>query len=282
MATKTRNSSEDGLQDYLHQVCDHPILTREQEVALFQRLEAGDDSAREEIVRCNLRFVVKIALQFKNRGLSVADLVQEVNIGLLQVIDKFEWQRGFRLSTYAAYYIRQEIQAAIHRQGSMIRLPVRKARLMGKINECTQRFLETIGREPTPEELALDLGVALEKIHDMMEMRHTFASLDAEPEDEGRSFSETVADADAPLPSRDIEEEQTRAAVCSVLDFLNEREREVMELRYGFRNGRSHSLRKASRLVGLSQEGVRRVEHRALDKLRRPAIRQHVDGLLSA
>ncbi|MCB2156979.1 RNA polymerase sigma factor RpoD/SigA [bacterium] len=282
MATKKRNYSEDGLQDYLRQVCDHPVLNREEEVALFQRHETGDETAREEILRCNLRFVVKIALQFKNRGLSVADLVQEGNIGLLQVIDKFDWRKGFRFSTYAAYYIRQEIQSAIHRQGSMIRLPVRKARLMGKINECTQRFLETIGREPTPKELSLDLDVPIEKIHDMLEMHHSFASLDAEPEDDGRSFSETLADENAISPSHDIEEEQTRAAVCNVLDFLNDREREVMELRYGFRNGRSYSLRKASRLVGLSQEGVRRVEHRALDKLRRPAIRQHVDGLLSA
>jgi len=273
---------EDGIQEYLREVGDHRILTREDEVALFQRVEAGDDSAREEIVGCNLRFVIKIALQFRRSGLPLGDLIQEGNIGLLQVIDKFDWRRGFRFSTYAAYYIRQEIQAAIHRGGSMIRLPIRKARLLAKINEFMRDYNESHGCEPSAQETAEVLGVEVERVEDLITLRHSFTSIDMERGEEGATLKDTLPCLNTPSPSEAIARAQSDAAVCKVLDFLTDREREVVELRYGLRNGRSQSLRKASKVVGLSQEGVRRVEQRALGKLRRPAIRQGIEGLLSA
>ncbi len=283
MKTKHRTFEEDGVQDYLNMAACHPVLTREQEVELFQRLENGDDSARDDIAAHNLRFVVKIALKYRGLGVPLADLIQEGNIGLLTVIDKFEWRKGFRFSTYAAYYIRQEIQAALHRSGAMIRLPVRKARLLGRINEFIQRELERTCVEPTVEEIALELDVPREKVETMLELRHTFTSMESELTEDGLCLKDMIADECAPMPDEQLEVEQTKAAVVDVLEYLSDREREVIKLRYGMNaRGRSYSLRGASKVIGLSQEGVRRVEHRALGKLRRPAISAQVEGLLTA
>ena len=283
MRTKRRTFEEDGVQDYLNAAACHPVLTREQEIEAFQRLENGDESARDDIAAHNLRFVVKIALRYRGLGVPLADLIQEGNIGLLTVIDKFDWRKGFRFSTYAAYYIRQEIQAALHRSGSMIRLPVRKARLLGRINEYMRRELERTGIEPTVGEVALELDVPKDKVEMMLELRHTFTSMESELTDDGLCLKDTMADDAAPMPDEHIEREQTKAAVVDVLEYLSEREREVIKLRYGMNSrGRSYSLRGASKMIGLSQEGVRRVEHRALNKLRRPAISSQVEGLLTA
>jgi RNA polymerase primary sigma factor len=282
MKRNSRIQDEDGLVEYLARVADHRLLSREEEVELFEKLEAGDESAREEIARCNLRFVVKLALHYKGNGVPIADLVQEGNLGLLQAIDKFDCHRGFRFSTYAAFYIRQEIQSAIQRTGSMIKLPVRKARLMNKVNETTRRFNEREGREPSVEEIAAILVVPAAKVAEVVELRHSFASLDAEVAEDGGSLMATIADQDAPPPCAGIAREQTRAVVADALDLLSDREQQVMELRYGLRSGRSYSLRGASKVIGLSQEGVRRVEQRAMTKLRRPAVRARLDGLLTA
>jgi len=283
MRSTRRNFEEDGVQDYLSAAGRHRLLTREDEVELFQRAEAGDLAAREEIAACNLRFVVKVALRFRGLGVPLADLIQEGNIGLLTVIDKFDWRKGYRFSTYAAYYIRQEIQAALHRQGAAIRLPVRKARLLAKINETIRREMEATGVEPTTQEVAFTLGTTPDKIEALMELRMSFSSMDAEVGEDGLRLGDMIADEAAPSPAERIDREQTRAAVRTVLGYLSDRERQVLELRFGLgEKGRAHSLRKASKTIGLSQEGVRRVEHRALGKLRRPSISAQIAGLTAA
>lgn len=279
MARYSTRHNDELVQTYLKEVGDHPVLSREEERALFQRFESGDESAREEIVRCNLRFVIKIALRYRHCGVPLADLIQEGNLGLLQVIDKFDWRRGFRFSTYAAYYIRQEIQAVIQRTNSAIRLPVRKARLLGKINEFSHRFAEMEGREPDATEMALGLDVPLEKIEAALAARATMVSIDAERTDDGASLVDVIADENAALPGDRLSRVQTRAAVREVLGFLTDREQEVLRLRYGMNpRNREYSLRQASKVVNLSQEGVRRVEQRALRKLRREGMRNRAAG----
>ena len=258
------------------------VLNREEEVALFQSLEAGDENARDEIVRCNLRFVVKIAMQYKGMGVPMADLVQEGTIGLLHVIGKFDWRRGTRFTTYAAYYIRQEVQACLYRQASMIRLPVRKARVLGRIQEYIRSTQEREGREPQPQEIAVALGVDTDLVEMLMGLRHSFSSIDAEVEVDGRTIAESLPDHDAVVPGHALNIEQSHAAVIGMLDVLSDREREVLDLRFGLNSGVSRSLRKASAVVGLSQEGVRRVENRALDKLRRPTVRARFEQLMIA
>jgi len=280
--TPTRSYEDSTLSATLDEATRGHVLSREEEVALFQRLDAGDDDARDEIVRCNLRFVIKIAMQYKGMGVPMADLVQEGTIGLLHVIGKFDWRRGTRFTTYAAYYIRQEVQACLYRQASMIRLPVRKARVLGRIQEVIRNTQEREGREPQTEEIALKLGVEVELVEMLMGLRHTFAPMDGEIDDDGRQLTETLADPQAEKPGEALNTEQSRAAVIGILDVLSDRERQVLDLRFGLANGVPRSLRKASTLVGLSQEGVRRVENRALDKLRRPTVRARFEQLMIA
>ncbi len=269
------------VRDYMNRVADYPVLSREEEVTTFQRLEAGDESARQRLIECNLRFVVKIALQHVGQGVPLSDLIQEGNLGLLEVVNKFDWRRGFRFSTYAAFWIREAIQRAVRRQGGLIRLPVRKSRLMGKVAETIRRLRLNGDMDPTPERIAQELGMETEKIEEIIQLRESFLSLDQDRDDEGLSLRETLPAPERVNPTEDLENQEIRFHVGKVLSYLTRREQEVVRLRFGFRNGgRTLSLRKTSHLVGLSQEGVRRVERRALDKLRRPALREKVAGLL--
>lgn len=274
-------TDEESLQTYMKNIATHPVLTREEEVDLFQRYEAGEDFARSEIVRCNLRLVVKIALQFRNLGVPMADLIQEGNIGLLNVISRFDWRKGFRFSTYAAFWIRQEIQAALRNGNSLIRLPVRKARLLGRIAEATRSFSRIEGRDPRPEELAQLLHTDVETIELLLPLRESMLSLEMECTPDGGTLMQTIPD-ECRRPEAAMCEAELTEAIREAMHVLTDRERRVMELRYGLGGGRALSLRKTSRLVGLSQEGVRRIERRALDKLRRPGVSAGLHDLLIA
>ncbi len=284
MATqRQRHEFEDGIADYLRTVSKNEVLTRERERELFQRMEQGDESAREDIVRCNLRFVVKIALRYKGHGLPLADLIQEGNVGLLTVIDKFDWRKGCRFSTYAAFWIRQEIQAALRRRGNLIRLPVRKARLLSKINEYIRSRAQYDGREPDTTEIAAHLGVEVEKVEAIMPFRDSVLSLEAERAEDGSTLLDILPEEGAELPGDRLAADECREVVCDALRVLTAREREVMVHRYGFgEDGRALSLRKTSTIVGLSQEGVRRVEQRAIGKLQRPGVSRQLRYLLTA
>jgi RNA polymerase primary sigma factor len=261
---------------YLGEVQDETVLTRDKEIALFQRLENGDLSAREEIIRANLRFVVKIAYEFMGRGLPLSDLIQEGNVGLLEVVPKYDWRKGFRFSTYAAFWIRQAIQTALRRQCSLIHLPVRKCRLLGRLSEHTQQFRLKNGREPTSQELAERAGIPADEIERLMMLREGVLSLDAQDDEDDTSLLDTIAPEEAKSPRDVALENQMQSKVARVMDYLGEREKRVLQLRFGFENGKALSLRRTSKIVGLSQEGVRRIERRALDKLRRPAFREMV------
>lgn len=268
------------LTHYLSEIQSEPILSRREEVDLFKRLEAGDPTAREQIVRANLRFVVKVAYEFVNRGLPLADLIQEGVVGLLEVIPKYDWRRGHRFSTYAAYWIRQAIQTALRKQCGLIRLPIRKSRLIGRMNECIHQFSLERGREPTIGELAETLGVAPHEVEHLMRLREGVLSLDGQEREDDLRLLDTIPSRETVSPREMAVRNQMKAKVARLLQYLNERERRVLQLRFGFENGRALSLRRASKIVGLSQEGVRRIEQRALEKLRRPAIRRTVAALL--
>lgn len=274
------NSFDPSVRDYLNQVANCPVLSREEERELFQRLETGDEKARERLIECNLKFVVKIALHYRGQGIPVADMIQEGNIGLLEVLNKFDWRKGFRFSTYAAFWIREAIQQAIRRQGNLIRLPVRKARLMGKIAETIRRLREEGIPDPTPRQIAEERGLTEEQVVELMRLRESVLSLDQDRDGEGHTIADTLPAKNIEHPSQSIQAREVRFHVGKVLDFLSAREREVVRLRFGFTTGRSLSLRKTSRVVGLSQEGVRRIERRAIEKLQRPVIQQRVAALI--
>jgi len=273
------NLNED-MKLYLKEVASKQVLTRDEEVALFKRLAAGDTSARHEIVEANLRFVIKIALQFTGRGVPLPDLIQEGNIGLLEVVEKFDYRKGFRFSTYAAFWIRQAIQMAVRKNGNVIRLPIRKSRFMGHLNETINNFTASNGRAPSIDELSHLLEMEPEKLEQLMGMRESILSLDMEMEDEGGQLLNRIPDTSTPTSLEYSMEREQNRKVQKALDTLSDKEQKVLKLRYGFDSGKGLSLRSTSKLVGMSQEGVRRVERAAIRKLRRPQSSQIMAGLL--
>jgi RNA polymerase sigma factor (sigma-70 family) len=273
-----RNPS--GLKTYLNEISRNPVMTKEEEYAIFERLRNGDTAVRQEIVERNLRLVVRLALKYQGKGLSLEDLVQEGNIGLLEVIERFDHNLGFRFSTYAAFWIRQAIQVALRKQGSLIRLPVRKARSLGYISEIVHEYQSTKGRMPTAGELSERLGMKEDQLDELLCISRTTLSLDTPLDDDGGTLGERVEDRETPLPSQRSMRNEMVAKVNYAVRQLSDREHSIIRLRFGLGGHRERSLRSVSRRVGLSQEGVRRVEQRALAKLGRANLRNQLTGLL--
>lgn len=271
---------EPGFESYLEEIGGNRVLTREEEVALFERLGAGEDQVHEEIVHCNLKFVIQIARKFLGRGLPLEDLVQEGNIGLLEAIGRFDCTLGFRFSTYAAFWIRQSVQVAVRQRGSIIRIPVRKSRQLGFMSEIMQEYLSVHGRPPSEEELAERLGIKVENARELARLGEAVLSLDATDHPDIAPLMDQLSDPEATTAEATSMEEQLKEKVRSAMRFLTEREGCVIRNRFGLDSGDSLSLRRVSRTMGLSQEGVRRIEQRALNKLRRPYVRHAIAGLL--
>jgi RNA polymerase primary sigma factor len=265
---------------YMNEISRHRLLTKQDEFDLFERLHGGDETARQEIIESNLRLVVRLSQRFRGRGLCDEDLIQEGNIGLLEVIDRFDHHLGFRFSTYAAFWIRQAIQVAVRRQGSMIRLPVRKARMLGRISEIVHEYQSLQGRMPTPAEMAERLEVSTDQLKDLLRLSRTTLSLDAPLDEDGNTLGEHVPDRATPLASETTMRREMTDKVQNALRQLTEREHSILRMRYGLHGRKPRSLRNISREVGLSQEGVRRVEQRALSKLARPHMRRQLAGLI--
>ena len=265
---------------YLDEIGSNRVLSREEEVELFAAMKAGVAEARETIISCNLKFVIKMAQQFRGRGVALEDLVQDGNVGLLEAIGKFDHLLGFRFSTYAAFWIRQAIQVAVRQRGSLIRIPVRKSRRLGFMSEIVQECWSVKGRPPTEGELAERLEITVEKAKELAQMGDAVLSLDALSDGERSSMLDFIPDREsAPVDQRAMERERIEK-VAEALKRLSERESNVIRHRFGFKSGRTRSLRKVSARLGLSQEGVRRIEQRALTKLRRPHVRRMISGLV--
>jgi RNA polymerase primary sigma factor len=269
-----------GLQFYLSDVGRNQVLTREEEIELFKRVEEADEDARIQIISCNLKFVIQIAQKFRSRGMPLEDLIQEGNIGLLEAVGKFNYRLGFRFSTYAAFWIRQAIQVAIRQRGSLVRLPVRKARLLGFMNEVIQAHWSLQGRPPTETELAERLKIEPQQARELAQLGDVVLSLDAPLDEDGSSLIDLIPDPIGQPVERESLENERRDRIASVLGSLSQRENQVISERFGFKGGSTRSLRKVSARLGLSQEGVRRIEQRALAKLRRAHVRQAMVGLL--
>ncbi|MEN6625898.1 MAG: sigma-70 family RNA polymerase sigma factor [Candidatus Sumerlaeia bacterium] len=270
----------DGIKTYLKQIGSHRILTKDEEFDLFERLRGGEESARQEILCCNLRLVVRLAQQFRGKGLNMEDLIQEGNMGLLEVIERFDHTLGFRFSTYAAFWIRQSMQVALRKQRSMIRIPVRKMRQLGRINDVMQEFQSICGRPPTTAELARRLQTDEAHVEDLMGLSRTAVSIDMPLDEDGGTLQDHLADESLMSASDQTMQAEMRQRIEAALAQLSEREHSVLCLRFGLGGAKPRSLRNISKRVGLSQEGVRRVEQRALAKLGRQQFRCQLAGLL--
>jgi RNA polymerase primary sigma factor len=274
----------DSVWQYLKDIHDIPLLTAKQEVELAQRIEAGDPDALQEFTVANLRLVVSIAKRYVGRGLSLIDLIQEGNLGLMRAVQKFDWRRGYKFSTYATWWIRQAITRAIADKGRTIRLPVHVSEVLTKLNATQQRLTQELGREPTDQEIGEAIGVTGERVKETRLAARMPSSID-QPygEDEDTSVADFVMDQAGLGPEEETHERLLRQEAERALDdVLSHREKLVVQMRFGLGDGQVYPLEKIGERLGLTRERVRQIESQALRKLREPEISARLKQYLSA
>jgi RNA polymerase primary sigma factor len=260
----------DSLRSYLREISTQPLLNHDQEIALAQRIEQGDHDALQEMVRHNLRLVVSVAKRYVGRGLTLLDLVQEGNIGLMRAAQKYDWQTGFRFSTYATWWIRQAITRAISDQGRTIRLPVHMGEAVSRLHRTVQTLSQKLGRRPTIEEIAKEAGLPEERVEIMLRMSQQTLSLDVPiGNDEDATLGDVIANkVEVDNPEKEVSAGLLREEVAEALETLAPRERLVVDLRFGLTKPRQYTLAEVGNQLGISRERVRQIERTALRKLR--------------
>ncbi|MBI3964437.1 MAG: sigma-70 family RNA polymerase sigma factor [Chloroflexi bacterium] len=262
---------DDPIRLYLSEIRQAPLLTHKQEIELARRIERGDKRAIQRLVRANLRLVVSIAKKYVGRGLSLMDLIQEGNIGLLRAVTGYDWRRGFRFSTYATWWIRQAISRAVADKGRPIRLPVHVHDLLTKHMQVSRRLTHELGRPPTVEEAAEELDVGPERLHELLRAAQRTVSLESPVSvDEDDELGSLLPDESARSPEEVAVQRVLKQHVASALDRLSPRERRLLVLRFGLDNGQPQTLEEIGREFGVSRERIRQMETEILTRLRQP------------
>jgi RNA polymerase primary sigma factor len=271
----------DALTLFMHRAGRYPLLTAAEEVALAKRVERGDAAAKERMINSNLRLVISIAKRYQSQSMPLLDLVQEGVIGLNRAVEKFDWRRGFKFSTYATWWIRQACQRAVSGQSATIRVPTHVNERRVKISGARRRLETGLGREPTREELAEATGLSLQHVEEALDVAEAPVSLNRPvgAEDEGE-FGELFSDPNAPDPSEEAVESARRSEVRRALAALPEAERRVLELRFGLADGRARTLEEVGKEFGITRERVRQIEAIALRKLRHPSRSRKLRGYM--
>jgi RNA polymerase primary sigma factor len=259
--------TSDTLQLFLRDVRRHPLLTAEEEIELAQAIERGDLAAKERMVNSNLRLVVSLAKKYQGHELALLDLIQEGILGLIRAAEKFDWRKGYKFSTYATFWIRQAIQRGLANQGRTIRIPVHIGQRERKIARVERELAARHGRPPTDAEIAAAAEITVEDLNETREVMRTITSLERPVGEEGETELGDLLPSSEPEPHSEVEIGLRDQAVRAALDQLPEQEREVIKLRYGINGSEPTPLREAGRLLGLSPERVRRIEHKALERL---------------
>ena len=275
-------STEDPVRMYLKEIGNVPLLTSEQEVELARRVEAGDEEAKKALTEANLRLVVSIAKKYVGRGMPFLDLIQEGNMGLMKAVDKFDYQKGYRFSTYATWWIRQAITRAIADQGRTIRIPVHMVETVNRLRKTSRILTQELGREPTPDELAQKLQMPKEQVTEILRIMMEPVSLETPVGDEEDThLGDFMPDLAFPPPSEEASYRVMRAQLLEVLSTLTERERKVLELRFGLEDGEVHTLEEVGEEFHVTRERIRQIESKALRKLRHPSrsrkLRDYLD-----
>ena len=265
-------STEDPVRMYLKEIGNVPLLSTEEEVALAQRVEAGDESAKKQLIEANLRLVVSIAKKYVGRGMPFLDLIQEGNMGLMKAVDKFDYSKGFKFSTYATWWIRQAINRGIADTGRTIRVPVHMVETINKTLRMTRTLLQELGREPTPEEVADRLGVPVARVREVLKISRDPVSLDTPiGEEDDSHLGDFIEDDSALSPADSAAFSMLREELSTALESLTDRERQVVQLRFGLVDGRARTLEEVGKEFNVTRERIRQIEAKALRKLRHPS-----------
>ena len=265
-------STEDPVRMYLKEIGNVPLLSTEEEVALAQRVEAGDESAKKQLIEANLRLVVSIAKKYVGRGMPFLDLIQEGNMGLMKAVDKFDYSKGFKFSTYATWWIRQAITRGIEDTGRTIRVPVHMVETINKTLRMTRTLLQELGREPTPEEVAERLGVPVARVREVLKISRDPVSLDTPiGEEDDSHLGDFIEDDSALSPADSAAFSMLREELSTALESLTDRERQVVQLRFGLIDGRARTLEEVGKEFNVTRERIRQIEAKALRKLRHPS-----------
>ena len=263
---------DDPVRMYLKEIGQIKLLSAEEEVELAQRMAEGDEKAKNKLTEANLRLVVSIAKKYSGRGLHILDLIQEGNTGLIRAVDKFDWTRGNKFSTYATWWIRQAITRAIADQARTIRVPVHMVEVINKATRCNRKLVQELGREPTVEEIAKELNLPVEKIIEANRTAADTLSLDTPVGDEeDTSIGSFVEDERTPGPADATSNAMLAEALKEILDTLTEREADVLKMRFGMYDGRTHTLEEVGQIFGVTRERIRQIENKAIRKLRHPS-----------
>ena len=267
------DASDDSVRLYLREIGKIPLLNAEEELALAQRVVAGEKQAKDKMAEANMRLVVSIAKRYSGRGLDFLDLIQEGNTGLLRAVEKFDPDKGFKFSTYATWWIRQAITRAIADQARTIRIPVHMVETINKLLRTQRRMTQELNREPTIEELAKELEMEPEKVEYVMKIKQDITSLDAgvgrDGDEEDSVLRDFIEDEDSATPEESAASQLLKEQVQSILSTLSDREQKIIKMRFGLENGKSHTLEEVGQEFAVTRERIRQIEAKALAKLRK-------------
>lgn len=277
-----RSGSTDPVRVYFSEMGKVRLLTAAEEVALAKRIERADPEARRRLIEANLRLVVSIARRYMGRGMPLLDLVQEGNLGLIRAVEKFDYRRGFKFSTYATWWIRQAVSRALADQARTIRVPVHMVELINRLIRIQRQLLQDMGREPTPEEIAEEMGISSQKVHEILKFNQQPTSIHQPVGDDGDALlGDFIEDKDAASPAEEVDEIVQREELLRVLELLTHRERKVVELRFGLKGDHPRTLEEVGQTFGVTRERIRQIEAKTLAKLKSYRAAQQLRDFLA-
>jgi len=263
---------DDPVRMYLKEIGKVPLLSGNEEIELAKRMEEGDDDAKKKLCEANLRLVVSIAKRYVGRGMLFLDLIQEGNLGLIKAVEKFDWRKGYKFSTYATWWIRQAITRAIADQARTIRIPVHMVETINKLIRVSRQLLQDLGRDPKPEEIAAEMDMSVEKVREILKIAQEPVSLETPiGEEEDSHLGDFIPDNDAPAPADAAAFSMLKEQLLEVLDTLTPREQKVLKLRFGLEDGRARTLEEVGKRFEVTRERIRQIEAKALRKLKHPS-----------
>ena len=265
-------SIEDPVRMYLKEIGKVPLLSAEEEIELAKRMENGDQEAKKRLAEANLRLVVSIAKRYVGRGMLFLDLIQEGNLGLIKAVEKFDYRKGYKFSTYATWWIRQAITRAIADQARTIRIPVHMVETINKLIRVSRQLLQELGREPTPEEISEEMGMPVDRVREILKISQEPVSLETPiGEEDDSHLGDFIQDDNVPVPAEAASFTLLREQLVEVLGTLTEREQKVLRLRFGLDDGRARTLEEVGKEFNVTRERIRQIEAKALRKLRHPS-----------